>query len=442
MGGDGVVPMAAVPDLAEYSNESTFALSVLDSNGAGTPVAGAQASGFFLSDDPYATDAGISILNGDHELYVPDRNVGRVVETPDEIVAQLENFVTYGRQGRPTHVRCGRHRLRLPQRRSRGCDRRTRRRVRGRFVARRRMGSRGLPGSLRERHGLQRVLPERSLRLRSAAARDLPDAEGVYDENDLVDTSDFVAGFAHGSPGSAAGTRLHDGCHAGLSVSDVQLGRVARLGADVRRPTTSGSLTPPTATATPRSSPTPSVWRSCSPARSANICSVAGAPTSLGDAMVRAKQEYLATHLHDHAVRREDPAVVDLLRPADVLDRRAPAHPRTPRRPSMHQSMKPIVEETAVEEPLAQPQGSPCSPRRRAGAGDLRRRARRKRSPLRLMKSTSAPNWRIRRSPTPQLVLPYYLDRRRRDQRPGPAGATARRRGDPGLGVRSSTPGS
>ena len=93
VGGDGVVPMAAVPDLTEYSNEATFAREVLSNAGSSNAASGALGNGYLLSDDPYATDAGISILGGDHELYVPQRNIGRLVETADEIVGQLTNFV-------------------------------------------------------------------------------------------------------------------------------------------------------------------------------------------------------------------------------------------------------------------------------------------------------------------------------------------------------------
>ena len=96
VGGDGVIPMAAVPDLTEYSNEATFAGEVISDNGNNTAAAGTVGNGYLLSDDPYATDAGISILGGDHELYRPDRNIGRLVETIDDITTQLDNFARFG----------------------------------------------------------------------------------------------------------------------------------------------------------------------------------------------------------------------------------------------------------------------------------------------------------------------------------------------------------
>jgi hypothetical protein len=97
LGDDSVVPMAAVPDLTTYSNEATFALEVLSADSTtgaakSNPLAAALGNGYLLSDNPYASSAGISVLNGDHELYVPDRSIGRLVETPEEIWGQLNNF--------------------------------------------------------------------------------------------------------------------------------------------------------------------------------------------------------------------------------------------------------------------------------------------------------------------------------------------------------------
>ncbi|HSP28942.1 MAG TPA: C25 family cysteine peptidase, partial [Ilumatobacteraceae bacterium] len=95
VGGDGVIPMAAVPDLTTYSNESTFARELLTSDGKSNEAVAALASGYLLSDDPYATDAGIAILGGDHELYLPERSIGRLVETTGEIAGQLSNFAAF-----------------------------------------------------------------------------------------------------------------------------------------------------------------------------------------------------------------------------------------------------------------------------------------------------------------------------------------------------------
>ncbi|MDH3753744.1 MAG: hypothetical protein OEU32_07710, partial [Acidimicrobiia bacterium] len=101
IGGDGVIPMAAVPDLTEFANESTFALEVTG-NGENNEVAAALGAGMLLTDDPYATTAGISIQDGDHELFVPEVNIGRLVETGPEILNQLTHFAQYDGQLDPS----------------------------------------------------------------------------------------------------------------------------------------------------------------------------------------------------------------------------------------------------------------------------------------------------------------------------------------------------
>jgi hypothetical protein len=103
LGGDGVVPMAAVPDRTAYSNETTFARDIL-TNGRSNEVAGTLGAGYLLSDDPYATEAGIEINSADHELYVPTRAIGRLVEDGSQILSQLKNFVTYGGRLDPSTV--------------------------------------------------------------------------------------------------------------------------------------------------------------------------------------------------------------------------------------------------------------------------------------------------------------------------------------------------
>lgn len=95
VGGDGVVPQAAVDDLTEFSNEDTFALETVQNN-ENNEIAAALGASKLLSDDPYATAAGIAIRNGDHELFVQETVIGRLVETGEQILGQLTNFVTYG----------------------------------------------------------------------------------------------------------------------------------------------------------------------------------------------------------------------------------------------------------------------------------------------------------------------------------------------------------
>ena len=89
VGDDLQVPFARIPDGTELSNERTHGATFAIHN----EVTGALAAGYYLSDDPYGSDAGIAVNN--HEFFVPVRAVGRLVETPADIVQSLQNFITY-----------------------------------------------------------------------------------------------------------------------------------------------------------------------------------------------------------------------------------------------------------------------------------------------------------------------------------------------------------
>ncbi len=218
VGGDGVIPMAAVPDLTEYSNESTFAGEVLSADGLTNAVSGTIGNGYLLSDDPYATDAGISVLGGDHELYVPDRNIGRLVETADEIIGQLDNFAEYGGQLDPETF--------TNQAAVTGYD----------FLD---DGAQAIAAALSVEYLITPLFGpgwNKTSFLAAFSGQDysvyspnahydfeslLPaaeDAAGYFTDDQLVDTSDFF----DVAPVAALGFTV--GCHAGLSVSDVQLG--------------------------------------------------------------------------------------------------------------------------------------------------------------------------------------------------------------------------
>ena len=243
VGGDGVIPMAAVPDLTKYSNESTFAREVLSPTAAGlrsNAVAGTVGSGYLLSDDPYATDAGISVQNGDHELYVPDRNIGRLVETADEIIDQLENFTTYsglldpstfqamvtgydflddGAQAIADELGAGFTVDQLTDSPSWNKDT---------YLELFRPGGDGATPATFTPKDYSVFAPNAHYDFESllpAAA----DAAGFFTENQLVTTADFALDPSDPIdptqalvPAGALGFTV--GCHAGLSVSDVQLG--------------------------------------------------------------------------------------------------------------------------------------------------------------------------------------------------------------------------
>jgi uncharacterized repeat protein (TIGR01451 family) len=89
VGSDEIVPMVRVPDLTQLSNERDYAAD-LAFTGANALLASVL-TGHILTDDIYGDSDPIPWL--DRELYVPEVAVGRLVETPEEIVAAVNNFV-------------------------------------------------------------------------------------------------------------------------------------------------------------------------------------------------------------------------------------------------------------------------------------------------------------------------------------------------------------
>jgi uncharacterized repeat protein (TIGR01451 family) len=89
VGSDEIVPMARVPDLTQISNESDYAadLAFTGSNALSASVATAN----ILTDDVYGDSDPVPWL--DRELYVPEIAVGRLVETPEEIVTAIDKFM-------------------------------------------------------------------------------------------------------------------------------------------------------------------------------------------------------------------------------------------------------------------------------------------------------------------------------------------------------------
>jgi uncharacterized repeat protein (TIGR01451 family) len=87
-GSDEIVPLCRVPDEVYLSNEAKYAAaSHLDASSA---LYAAFIHGYVLTDDYYADMAPVSWMG--RELYVPDYAIGRLVETPDEIVKMLNAF--------------------------------------------------------------------------------------------------------------------------------------------------------------------------------------------------------------------------------------------------------------------------------------------------------------------------------------------------------------
>ena len=96
VGGDRAIPFGRLEDYVSISNESGYAQSV----GANNELSAALGAGRILSDDPYGDTTPVQYLN--RQLFVPDLSVGRLVESPTEIVAALTRYRTFNGRLNPT----------------------------------------------------------------------------------------------------------------------------------------------------------------------------------------------------------------------------------------------------------------------------------------------------------------------------------------------------
>ncbi|NJP07768.1 MAG: DUF3418 domain-containing protein, partial [Chloroflexaceae bacterium] len=96
VGSDSVIPFYRLADLSPIASEADYydrinSLGVLDTF---TPLAGYLDARMFLTDNIYGDD--VPDLWGEQLLFVPDRAVGRLVETPEEIRTYLDQYVRGG----------------------------------------------------------------------------------------------------------------------------------------------------------------------------------------------------------------------------------------------------------------------------------------------------------------------------------------------------------
>ena len=89
VGNDQVIPQARLGDFTTVANESGYA----ETFDRSSDLYATLHAGQVLSDDPYGTLAPVPYLN--RQLYVPNLSVGRLVETPAEIVATLNRFTAF-----------------------------------------------------------------------------------------------------------------------------------------------------------------------------------------------------------------------------------------------------------------------------------------------------------------------------------------------------------
>lgn len=85
VGDDRIIPARRIKDRTSYPESQYTSLST------DTPVGAAISQDYFLTDDYYA-DREPSSWQG-AELYIPDWAIGRLIETPEEIVSQLDAFM-------------------------------------------------------------------------------------------------------------------------------------------------------------------------------------------------------------------------------------------------------------------------------------------------------------------------------------------------------------
>jgi hypothetical protein len=94
VGGDDQIPFARLTDATKVANESTYAGDVARRTGsttAASPISQALGARTYLSDDPYASFTPLTW--GTEVVYSPDVSIGRLVETPADIAAQVTQFL-------------------------------------------------------------------------------------------------------------------------------------------------------------------------------------------------------------------------------------------------------------------------------------------------------------------------------------------------------------
>ena len=96
VGGDRVIPFARLEDYTTIANEAGYAQSL----GTGNELTAALGAGTMLSDDAYADTSPVQYLN--RQLFVPNLAVGRLVETPGQIVAALTRYRDFDGRLDPT----------------------------------------------------------------------------------------------------------------------------------------------------------------------------------------------------------------------------------------------------------------------------------------------------------------------------------------------------
>ena len=85
VGNDAMLPFRRLPDPTRYSDRLYGKVPLR------SPIGAAFAAGYFLSDDYYASLQARSVSG--HPFYLPDLDIGRLVERPAEMCAQVDRFL-------------------------------------------------------------------------------------------------------------------------------------------------------------------------------------------------------------------------------------------------------------------------------------------------------------------------------------------------------------
>ncbi|MFQ5593016.1 MAG: hypothetical protein ACE5HA_02590, partial [Anaerolineae bacterium] len=88
VGNDDLIPFHRVPDEVNVANESEY-MTQVDAN-PDSPFSSTLERGYILTDDFYVDDEPLAWRG--RRLFVPDRPVGRLVESPREIIDAVETF--------------------------------------------------------------------------------------------------------------------------------------------------------------------------------------------------------------------------------------------------------------------------------------------------------------------------------------------------------------
>jgi hypothetical protein len=92
VGGDDQIPFFRVEDQGTVANERSFAGEFTGNN----PLVASLRDGYVLTDAPYTDANPLYVPAGDREVFVSQMPMGRLVETPAEIVASLNQYVASG----------------------------------------------------------------------------------------------------------------------------------------------------------------------------------------------------------------------------------------------------------------------------------------------------------------------------------------------------------